>query len=336
MKKKLREQLRLLAQRILNEEQSFETAQVKKTTLELYNQLAVLEYLENQIEGTIEIEKSEAINYSKQEEETAVVNEIPEEETPMEIVSEEETTVEESLMEVAIEEEMVVEEAFEEVSFTPEAAEEDPTYEEDFEEASYIPEAAVEEPTYEEEVEIETPSSYETESSMDDFSEEEAMEEEIVSEIEEEVEEKEEPNTVQFTVQNELELFASEFQQMPEFERKEPIPASAAAPTSNPTPVQTQKSIWNKSMEESRAKSLNDVLRRGQSIGLNDRLAFINHLFQGQAEDYSRVMSQINTLESFAEAKTFIEEQIKPDYNNWHDKQEVSERFMVIIEKTFS
>ncbi|HBC02733.1 MAG TPA: hypothetical protein DC015_00695, partial [Aequorivita sp.] len=84
------------------------------------------------------------------------------------------------------------------------------------------------------------------------------------------------------------------------------------------------------------ARSINDTLNKGLNIGLNDRLAFIKHLFEGQTEDYTRVLSQINTMESFEEAQRFIKGNVKPDYNHWLDKEEYSERFMNIIEKRFN
>ncbi|WP_147677053.1 hypothetical protein [Algibacter pacificus] len=83
-------------------------------------------------------------------------------------------------------------------------------------------------------------------------------------------------------------------------------------------------------------KSLNDKLKSGGiKIGLNDKLAFIKHLFNGQNEDYDRVISQINTKESFNNAKHFIETMVKPDYNNWTNKEEFETRFMEIIEAKF-
>lgn len=84
-------------------------------------------------------------------------------------------------------------------------------------------------------------------------------------------------------------------------------------------------------------KSLNDKLKSGGlKIGLNDKLAFIKFLFDGKHEDYHRVISQLNTTESFDEAVQFIQTQIKPEYNFWTGKEEVSERFMEVIEARFS
>ncbi|MGB1210150.1 MAG: hypothetical protein ACPG41_01920 [Lacinutrix venerupis] len=84
-------------------------------------------------------------------------------------------------------------------------------------------------------------------------------------------------------------------------------------------------------------KSLNDKLKsRGLSIGLNDKLAFIKHLFDGKNVEYDRVISQLNTMTSFNEAKNFIETTVKPDYKSWESKEEYTERFMEIIEARFN
>ena len=83
-------------------------------------------------------------------------------------------------------------------------------------------------------------------------------------------------------------------------------------------------------------KSLNDKLKTGGfNIGLNDKIAFIKHLFNGKSEDYDRVLSQLNRSISFSDAKRFIEDIVKPDYNDWLDKEEFEERFIEIIESKF-
>lgn len=84
-------------------------------------------------------------------------------------------------------------------------------------------------------------------------------------------------------------------------------------------------------------KSLNDKLKvGGLQIGLNDKLAFIKHLFNGEAVDYDRVLSQLNTVSTFKEAKSLIYDIVKPEYNNWVEKEEYEERFMEIIESKFN
>ncbi len=67
--------------------------------------------------------------------------------------------------------------------------------------------------------------------------------------------------------------------------------------------------------ESSGPKNLNDILGKGIQIGLNDRLAFINNLFDQSEEDYQRVISQVQTLSSWEEAQNFIEQMVKPDYD---------------------
>ncbi|GEP49743.1 hypothetical protein FNO01nite_04150 [Flavobacterium noncentrifugens] len=90
------------------------------------------------------------------------------------------------------------------------------------------------------------------------------------------------------------------------------------------------------SSAETPAKSLNDRMAKGIIIGLNDRIAFMNHLFNNSSEDYNRVLSQLMTIDNFREAKNFIDTMVKPDYNNWAGKEEYEQRFMEIVEKKFS
>ena len=68
---------------------------------------------------------------------------------------------------------------------------------------------------------------------------------------------------------------------------------------------------------------------------MNDRVGFVKHLFNESTEDYNRVLSQLNTHSSFDEAKDFIAEIIKPDYNNWEGKEDYEVRFLEIVEKKF-
>lgn len=83
-------------------------------------------------------------------------------------------------------------------------------------------------------------------------------------------------------------------------------------------------------------ENLNDRVSKGITIGLNDRIAFMKHLFDNSSEDYNRVLSQLITFDTLAEAKDFIDNVVKPDYNNWDGKDEYEQRFMEIVEKKFS
>ena len=83
-------------------------------------------------------------------------------------------------------------------------------------------------------------------------------------------------------------------------------------------------------------KSLNDSIKNKRlNIGLNDKIAFIKQLFEGKSEDYERVVSQLNTFNSYDEALNFIQNIVKPDYNNWTNKEEFEVRFLQIIESKF-
>lgn len=103
------------------------------------------------------------------------------------------------------------------------------------------------------------------------------------------------------------------------------------------TPVFEPVSTTKNKPKEDNKKSLNDKLKReGLVIELNDKIAFIKHLFNGRSEDYERVLSQLNTYSSFKEATNFIQNIIKPDYKGWIGKEDYEERFMEILESKFN
>lgn len=82
-------------------------------------------------------------------------------------------------------------------------------------------------------------------------------------------------------------------------------------------------------------KTINDAFNNTIVVGLNDRIAFEKNLFNGNSEDLNRVISQLNTLGSYEEAKDFIEDLVKPDFNNWKDKDEYEQRFIQLVQKRF-
>ncbi|MBU2921520.1 hypothetical protein KO504_09225 [Winogradskyella psychrotolerans] len=124
------------------------------------------------------------------------------------------------------------------------------------------------------------------------------------------------PEDIETSSSTEFESITSGFEDIPEFE-----------------PIEEAQ----KREAESEKKSLNDKLKgKRLNIGLNDKLAFIKHLFEGRNEDYDRVISQINTTNSLSEARTLILEMVKPDYNNWDGKEEYEERFIELVEGRFN
>ncbi len=263
MKKKIREQVIALAKQLIDEEKTFKTASVKGLVGELYEKLAVLEYLEKQLEDDSEEPIADSLDSKSFREENWFTEPEP---VPQ-------PDHKEDLIEPLMEKIKDI------VAQMPEESE-----------------------RIDELLDEMLPKNHETE----------------IAEI------KEKPS-VKYT-KNDLEEFASNYQQMPEFERK----------TLELFPKSIEGKEASKTMTESRARSLNDSINKGLNIGLNDRLAFIKHLFEGQAEDYTRVLSQINTMQNFEEAQSFIKGKVKPDYNYWLNKEEYSERFMNIIEKRFN
>lgn len=146
-------------------------------------------------------------------------------------------------------------------------------------------------------------------------------------------------------IKNDLEEFASAYQETPTFERKTTAEPKVETPTKErfverapskgvAAPLSSKGLIKDQEIS-AKPKSINDAVSV-LKIGLNDRIAFIKHLFDGSADDYQRVLSQLNTFENFTEANSFIENQIKPEYNSWEHKEEFAERFLTIVEKRFN
>lgn len=263
MKKKLREQLNTLAKQLLEEEKTFKTASIKRIVSEIYEKLTVLEYLENQIDDSLDTHSEESLDSKTFREENWFTEPepVPQPDHKDELA------------------EPLIEKIKDIVAQMPEEGEQ-----------------------------------------VDELLDE------LLPEEDEPTSPTQSEKPVTKYVKNDLEEFAENYQRMPEFERKQtelfPRTTGGKEPSKN----------WS----ESRAKSLNETVNKGLNIGLNDRLAFIKHLFEGQTEDYTRVLSQINTMDNFEEAKDFIKGRVKPDYNYWTDKEEYSDRFMAIIEKRFN
>ena len=103
----------------------------------------------------------------------------------------------------------------------------------------------------------------------------------------------------------------------------------------NDTSLFASETETEETKEEPKASTLNDSMSKSIAIGLNDRIGFVQHLFNDSNEDFNRVISQLNTFDSFEEAKTFINEMVIPDYDYWVGEEDYIERFMAIVEKKF-
>ena len=87
---------------------------------------------------------------------------------------------------------------------------------------------------------------------------------------------------------------------------------------------------------ETKKKSLNNKLVKDLKLGLNNRIAFTKHLFDGNRDALNDCVQNINNCKDFKEAKLYIEQDIKPKYDKWKGKDEYEERFLNLIENKFS
>ena len=119
-------------------------------------------------------------------------------------------------------------------------------------------------------------------------------------------------------------------QTMPE----EFFPEEAQSPTFEKKEVLEEEEEEKTSLVEDKPR-INDRFSKDLKIDLNDRIAFIKHLFNNENSDYQRVIRQIFTYSTMDEAKVFINQMVKPEYNNWLGKDTYEERFLRVIELYF-
>ena len=95
------------------------------------------------------------------------------------------------------------------------------------------------------------------------------------------------------------------------------------------------ENLFQTKKEEPRQLSLNDKLV-GSSIqvGLNDRIAFVNKLFNFSQSDFNKALTRLNECKSKDEALKYFQYQVKPNYN-WKGKEELEGRLVNLIERKF-
>lgn len=95
--------------------------------------------------------------------------------------------------------------------------------------------------------------------------------------------------------------------------------------------------LSRESAKHTSAKSLNETLTaRSISIGLNDRLAFVKHLFEGNTDAFNRILGELNRIDSEEGSLDYIDRKVKPEFNQWAGKEEYEVRFRSLIERRFS
>jgi hypothetical protein len=72
------------------------------------------------------------------------------------------------------------------------------------------------------------------------------------------------------------------------------------------------------------------------NIGLNDKIAFINNLFNGNEKAYNDVINRLNAFENYESALTYIYKEVKPNFNYWEGKDEYEFRLIQLLELKFN
>ena len=344
MKKKLEADLISIAHRILKLKNKEDLTQLHLQTQKLYEKLSVLKFVEENFSDV----KPTIGNSNIQE----LVNDALENESEVEevevAVAPEEIEIQPELVE-EIEEE--AEEEIEEDDFSDDEEEdtEDETEELEDEEEDSEEEEETEELEDEEEEEIEEEESEENE----EESEEEEGEFEPHFELfnVEEVEDKK-PKTEAKQISFE-DLLGSSSE--PVFERVfDPIQEEVEEESAEEEETEAEETVFSPVFEMEASEeieeeekaipnfefdkeiSINEAFAKTITFGLNDRIAFEKQLFAGSSEDLNRVVSQLSTFDTFEEAQNFIDDMVKPDYDNWEGKEEYVTRFMEIVEKKFA
>ncbi len=331
MKKKLEAELISIAHRILKLKNKSDIIQLHQETQKLYEKLSILRFVEENMGdvrptiGRTEVEELIESSFDENEPEMLEphVEAQPEPEIPQapEVINE---------LAAEKEPEQVIAEAEEE------------TIEESESDQDQEPEP----------VEIEEPVDDESSQNVESQPEEDKKEEPIVPAFEWVFEPKESQTKPEDEERSEVKEALAQaeiaFEDLlgpgyvdPVFVKSDEAQKTEEEPLKNVIPItrpgdKVQVIKMNNSEIADRAVSLNDRLSKGITVGLNDRIAFVKHLFNNSNEDYNRVLSQLITFSTFDEAKEFIDNMVKPDYNNWEGKNEYAERFMEVVEKKFT
>ena len=306
MKKRLESELISIAHRILKLKNKSEVDQLYKETQKLYETLTVLKfYVDNfetvKAEIPVDAMEEKLTNSYDNEEVITIELEVP-------VVAEVKETIVEEVEET---EEAIVNETEDEV---------------ETEAISEVEETVAELEEVEDDIEEEEEEKEETLKEETNFKP--AFEFTIEHEESEEIEDDEdEPEISSESKQVAFEDFLGEGYVDPIFVK----PNEVSSPSNSL--FSSQESTFESN--QPKIVALNDSMSKSISIGLNDRVGFVKFLFADSNEDYNRVLSQLSTFDTFEEAKNFINDMVKPDYNNWEGKEDYAERFMEIVEKKF-
>ncbi|MFN8154779.1 MAG: hypothetical protein U0Y08_10850 [Bacteroidia bacterium] len=101
------------------------------------------------------------------------------------------------------------------------------------------------------------------------------------------------------------------------------------------------ETLGDKVTRESSTRRLSDQLKASpladlkSSIGINERFAFINELFSGDQPAYLHSIEQINKMQTYQEAQSFLHEQLLKQYQ-WKPQSERFLQFDELVKRRFN
>ncbi len=97
---------------------------------------------------------------------------------------------------------------------------------------------------------------------------------------------------------------------------------------------ETQK-LFESHKPEGKQLSLHDkLLSSSIQVGLNDRIAFVNRLFNYSQTEFNKTLRVLNACKTREEAFEYIKNNVKPKYN-WEGKEDLEERLYALIDRKF-
>ena len=328
MKKKIEGELISIAHRLLKLKNHTETVQLHEEVKKLYEQLTLLKFYEANT-AIVNEEFSEAVFEEKVAKIVVGTIEVEDEE-------------EEEIMEMASKEHIaqIEEELFDKNDISHEAF--PGNGEEELEMASKEHIAQITEELFEK-----------NDISHEAFPEKEVKVETVVEEVVEAKEEKKEitsnPEIIGTKVSKQISMddilvhdyqatmFVKKDEPIIEELIKEPVFEAVQPEAIKEEPVKVEEIKKEEVVAEVKEDKKAEPVQTGKAIvlGLNDKIAFEKNLFAGNGDDLQRVLSQLNTFTNWDEAKSFVLDFVKPDYNNWENKEEFEVRFLEIVENKF-
>lgn len=99
--------------------------------------------------------------------------------------------------------------------------------------------------------------------------------------------------------------------------------------------IAAKKPIETEKPKKEIQRSLNDrISHQKLQVGLNDRIAFVKHLFNFSQENFNTVLSKLNSFDTEKECKDYLNV-VKKDLN-WSRKEEYEDRLISLIERKFN